>query len=840
MRNLKKSLCLVLALVFVLGLCTVGVGAANGTTFSDEKDIQYDTAVKAMSGLGILIGNDDDGDGVAEFSPAGTLTRAAAAKMIAYMVLGLDADKYPKIEVFSDVTPSDPATWWAAPYIAFCYSQGIIAGMGDGTFRPSAPVTQAQFAKMLLAACGYNGKKEFEGAGWDQNVAKAAMQTKILKNLNNVDWDGEATREEAALLTFNTMTEVAQVVLSKDTDDYKAKEVNGGNFGWATWKLKTEEGYVITNKANDSTAKGIVLNTSGFGGVPAYFQAEDDAADGNMLGHYVKITYRIESIKGEDVAVVYFVEDNCKEVSAAFVLSADKIAAPYTFANGTLGGVAYKNPTIVPPVSGTYVVNGDGKIVAYKETSYFLANLISVSTAGVAKFMDGTTEVSVKAPAGAKANDIYTVTKLGDVYTLEPCTKKEGVKITQKELSNGKWNYNDGAVKPTMATTIPNSSAYTKCNPAVDQLNLGSTFTLYLDSKGLWYAYSDEVTAAAASNTYVFVLKTYTKPDEFNVNKNYAQVIKSDGTIENALPYDGTVILPDTANVNTAYKYVPNIITGGTFTAAAGTAGDNIIIETGGLYDGTPTVDFSGATFVFWNGYAGAYAGAVTNVKPAKNSAIQYTYREVPEGTTTVRKVQTVWFATKESAAVTNSYIYMVSADTTDVASTKRVGNSDVEYYKAYLDGAEMADMAFNPVGGVKNVKPGFASYTKDSSGYYSLTYVRDVADPSAIERTVYLTADDAKTGYILKGNLYRSGVNDALDLSKVKVVRIANGGGGLDADYSAWFADNTKSLLTINSVESIEAALDAGYGLVITYVEHVNGDKHSIGTDIIYVTTVK
>ena len=61
MRTLKKSLCLVLALVFVLGLCTIG---ASATAYSDDADIQYSDAVIVLTGLDVIEGDDDDGDGV--------------------------------------------------------------------------------------------------------------------------------------------------------------------------------------------------------------------------------------------------------------------------------------------------------------------------------------------------------------------------------------------------------------------------------------------------------------------------------------------------------------------------------------------------------------------------------------------------------------------------------------------------------------------------------------------------------------------------------------------------------------------------------------------------------
>ena len=45
-----------------------------------------------------------------------------------------------------------PPTYWATPDIALLFSHGIVSGFPDGTFRPNATVTRAQFLKMLMLA----------------------------------------------------------------------------------------------------------------------------------------------------------------------------------------------------------------------------------------------------------------------------------------------------------------------------------------------------------------------------------------------------------------------------------------------------------------------------------------------------------------------------------------------------------------------------------------------------------------------------------------------------------------------------------------------------------------
>lgn len=44
---------------------------------------------------------------------------------------------------------------WAEQSIMALYNMGIVNGMGDGLFEPSAPVTREQFAKMIVGVMGY-------------------------------------------------------------------------------------------------------------------------------------------------------------------------------------------------------------------------------------------------------------------------------------------------------------------------------------------------------------------------------------------------------------------------------------------------------------------------------------------------------------------------------------------------------------------------------------------------------------------------------------------------------------------------------------------------------------
>lgn len=77
-----------------------------------------------------------------------TLALGTIAGAAAPMVMVAPASAQLAQSTFSDVAADN----WAAPFIQQLASRNIIAGFGDGTFRPNDPVTRAQFAAILLKA----------------------------------------------------------------------------------------------------------------------------------------------------------------------------------------------------------------------------------------------------------------------------------------------------------------------------------------------------------------------------------------------------------------------------------------------------------------------------------------------------------------------------------------------------------------------------------------------------------------------------------------------------------------------------------------------------------------
>ena len=295
MRTLKKSLALVLALVMVLGLGVVGASADNALdNYTDTGDIgdAYLEAVGVLTGLGIVDGMTDT-----TIEPDGTYTRAQAAKIVATMLLGVDAADSLKATTapFEDV----PTYHWASGYIAYCVEAGIIDGMTATTFEPEGTLTGFQWAKMLLSAVGFGVNGEFEGDSWSLNTATVGHQSGLFTG----DLDGAdhvaLRREQAMLYAFNALTKLPQVTYSKENTNYLYgilgyffADGTGHTLGDDTFDLTFVEGQIIDNEGMGN-ANTIVDNVAYTGrrGSPAEYITVDAGTGLDLMYHAVRLWY---------------------------------------------------------------------------------------------------------------------------------------------------------------------------------------------------------------------------------------------------------------------------------------------------------------------------------------------------------------------------------------------------------------------------------------------------------------------------------------------------------------------------------------------------------------------
>lgn len=201
MRNLKKFLALVLALMMVMSVMVTVSAAAD---YTDEGDINanYSEAIDVMTALGVFQGRGEAGD--SEFDPKGTLNRAEAAKIVAYMMLGSAAANLPTAAVYTDV----PTTYWGNRFVNWASLKEIIDPANE-KFRPTDPVTGYEFGKMVLVAAGFDPDQYTNvGAAWTQNVAvdvaKLTGSTGYTLETGDLSSDG-IHREAAAQLAFSVL-----------------------------------------------------------------------------------------------------------------------------------------------------------------------------------------------------------------------------------------------------------------------------------------------------------------------------------------------------------------------------------------------------------------------------------------------------------------------------------------------------------------------------------------------------------------------------------------------------------------------------------------------------------
>ena len=191
MRNLKKILALVLALMMVLS-----VMVTSSAAFEDADEIQHTEAVEVMSNLGILLG-----DGT-NFNPNGTLTRAQAAVIIAKMLEG----SVDNISVLVDAVdnPFTDVPAWALDYVLYAYSKGVVRGTSADKYTPNKNLTGYEFGKMVLVAAGICTDADFNN-NWKMTVAEELKDNKLLTGLSDLVLSKDLSREHAAQLAFNAM-----------------------------------------------------------------------------------------------------------------------------------------------------------------------------------------------------------------------------------------------------------------------------------------------------------------------------------------------------------------------------------------------------------------------------------------------------------------------------------------------------------------------------------------------------------------------------------------------------------------------------------------------------------
>ena len=256
MRNLKKFLALILAMVMAFSLMVTANAAHVGTQYSDEADVTpaFSEAVEVLTGMGVFQG--DSGS----FRPASNITRAEVAAIIYRLATGDTGtdkmDLYTTRHPFTDVR-SDA---WYAGYVGYLYNAKIIKGTTATTFNPAGSVTGYEVLAMILRAVGYDKNDEFTGGTWTVEVASTATKLGILEDIDSTHYGDTlhlaSRRDVVASMLFRTAAYVPMVQYTL-AFGYQDTGMNGGvvngqknpTLGQKYFNLSWTIGIVVGNQA---------------------------------------------------------------------------------------------------------------------------------------------------------------------------------------------------------------------------------------------------------------------------------------------------------------------------------------------------------------------------------------------------------------------------------------------------------------------------------------------------------------------------------------------------------------------------------------------------------------
>ena len=565
MKNLKKILALVLAFACAF---TMFAGAA----FTDQADIKVENeVVDTLIELGVINGYTDG-----SFKPNDTVTRAEMAKMIYVLRTGnSDASAYNNDKTsFTDVNGH-----WAAGFIKYCQSVGIIAGQSATKFAPDQTVTAQEAAKMLLVTLGYDANKAgLVGTNWAAKTNALADENGLLEDVNT-SFTGPCPRQYAAQLIYNAID--APTVVWRD-DAYTTNNYGNGDnptIGEKYMGLHSVEGILTYFQKEDGkdTYNATVENIT---------KKDGTALSGkNVIDeqNFSKIAKDFYSLKNQKVKVLYKETD---KVYGIFALTDSN-----TVISGMLGdfgedggklkydgkkySLATKNNVYLndEDVTGSYNVAtyadaAKGITKAYDATAISNNDSSKISRLDIASFAIGQVtsvgsdyiNVSYKANnvAGINGKGTFATKLEADDATYPSDLKKDdyvavtaavntadgNIGVTKLDVVSGKITTTKGATtKDSYKITIDGKTYEMAGVPADDTKKMTLNDTVAIVVKGDFCLYLDDANAEAKD--IGMMTELYKEGNRF-----VAIVIKADGstqkmTLKKSDGYNGTSVDED-------------------------------------------------------------------------------------------------------------------------------------------------------------------------------------------------------------------------------------------------------------------------------------------------------
>ena len=476
MRNLKKILALVLALMMTVSLMVVA-SAASYDDYSDKEQIDetYAEAVEVLAGIGMY-----QGDTEGTFRPQENLSRAEVATLLYRLTTGdydgSKVDTYAGYDEFTDVSKDQ----WYAGYVNYAYVEGYVIGNGDGTFSPENNVTGAELATMLLRVLGRDAEgEEISGDDWALDASVLAAKLGLNENLPSVFMSKDATREQTAQMIFNAL----------QIETYWNWSGNYRPTGDTLIGLKSTRGRDIWGRPGDqwSTNSGNVAFLEDEP-VAVYYTAETECDIATDLGAALKAGYKVYTNGASNES-----DDTINPLNRVSTLG-EQGRRTEIYANKPTEG------TIV------YIDTFAAEVITVKDRTYDVASHVWTPA-----------ELTVKVLSNKEANTAYgngkTITisstvadypySEGDILAVNKLTSDNNTKlgegkyfvegvlsakvVTVQAITQGSNSQNNGFIGTDGTSYVYNYTFTTDVNSSVGKLDttaIDESYYVYTDARG--------------------------------------------------------------------------------------------------------------------------------------------------------------------------------------------------------------------------------------------------------------------------------------------------------------------------------------------------------------------
>ena len=172
---MKRIVCILLLAALCAALCLLASAAST------------QSSAEALSAIGVFRGTDTGFE----------LDRAPKRSEAAVMLVRLYGAEEEALSLYADGAISHPfedGNTWAAPYLAWLYSRGLVKGMSETRYGVDAPCRARDYALFLLRALGYQDGADFEWTETEDFAVRCGFYEKTL-------FGGAFTRGDLALMT---------------------------------------------------------------------------------------------------------------------------------------------------------------------------------------------------------------------------------------------------------------------------------------------------------------------------------------------------------------------------------------------------------------------------------------------------------------------------------------------------------------------------------------------------------------------------------------------------------------------------------------------------------------